>query len=71
MEVAVLTDAVQVATLGREDHEGLVAEKAKVESNLREHRVKSDKLLDMAVVLGETEEDIAFLVEDQKKFRTT
>ena len=40
-----------------------------MESRLAQHRVKSEKLLDMDVVSGETEEDIAVLVEDQKKFK--
>ena len=70
LDIAALTDAVQAATLGREAHDGLVGEKAKVESRLTEHRVKSDELLDMAVVSGEAEEEITALVENQKKFRT-
>ena len=63
LDMAALTDAVQAATLGREAHDGL-------ESRLAELRAKSEELVDMAVVSGETEEDITVLVENQKRFRT-
>ena len=69
-DIAALTEAVQAATLGKEAHDGLVVERAKVESRLTEHRVKSDQLLDLAMVSGEAEQEITALVENQKKFRT-
>ena len=69
-DIAALTEAVQAATLGKEAHDGLVVEKAKVDSRLTEHRVKSDQLLDLAMVSGEAEPEITALVENQKKFRT-
>ena len=69
-DIAALTEAVQAATLGKEAHDGLVVERAKVDSRLTEHRVKSDQLLDLAMVSGEAEPEITALVENQKKFRT-
>ena len=66
-DITALTDAVQATTIGKEDHDGLVSEKAKVETKLAEYCVKANQLLNMAAESGETEKETTALLENQRR----